>query len=73
MTKGIPLSMDADMVRDLIRSKMQAMGVSQREYAAMCGYDHTYLSRVMSGEKEPGAAILEAEGLKAVTYYEFKD
>lgn len=73
MAKGIPSSMDADMVRDLIRSKMRAIGVSQREYAAMCGYDHTYLSRVMSGEKEPGSVILDAEGLKAVTYYEFKD
>lgn len=36
---GIPLSMDADMVRDHIRGKIKAMGMSCREYADMCGYD----------------------------------
>lgn len=71
--RGIPSSMDADMVRDHIRTKIEALGMSQREYAEMCGYDYSYLSRVLSGEREPGTVILEAEGMKAVTYYEFKD
>jgi ribosome-binding protein aMBF1 (putative translation factor) len=73
MSAGIPLSMDADMVRNHIRTKMEALGMSQREYADMCGYDHTHLSRVLSGEKLPGKKILEAEDLKAVIYYEYKD
>lgn len=71
--RGIPSSMDADMVRDHIRTKIEAMGVSQREYANLCGYDYTYLSRVLSGERPPGKTILDAEGMTAVTYYEFKD
>lgn len=73
MAKGIPSSMDADMVRNHIRTKIEAMGMSQREYADMCGYDHTHLSRVLNGEKPPGKKILDAEDLKAVTYYEFKE
>lgn len=73
MSKGMPSSMDADMVRSSIRSKIEAMGMSQREYADMCGYDHTHLSRVLNGEKLPGKKILDAEGLHAVTYYEYKD
>jgi transcriptional regulator with XRE-family HTH domain len=64
--------MNADMVRDLIRINLKRAGVSQREYAALCGYDHTHLSRVLNGEKEPGQKILDAEGLQAVVYYEFK-
>lgn len=73
MAKGIPSSMDADMVRDHIRTKIEALGMSQREYAEMCGYDHTYLSRVLDGQRPPGKVILDAEGLQAVTYYEYKD
>ncbi len=71
MSKGIPASWDADMVRSHIRDKIEAMGVSQREYADMCGYDHTHLSRVLNGDKLPGKKILDAEGLVAVTYYEY--
>lgn len=63
--------MDADMVRSLIRDKIEAMGVSQREYADIHGYDHTHLSRVLNGEKPPGKKILAGEGLIAVTYYEY--
>lgn len=73
MGKGIPLSMDADMVRTHIRDKMEVLGMSQREYASWCGYDHTCLARVLSGEREPSAKILAAEGMKAVTYYEYKE
>ena len=64
--------MDADMVRGLIRRKIELIGISQRGYADMCNYDHTHLSRVLSGEKLPGKKILDAEGLKAVVYYEYK-
>lgn len=67
------MSMDADMVRDHIRTKMEALGMSQREYADMCGYDHTHLSRVLSGEKLPGKKILDAELMHAVVYYEYKE
>ena len=70
--RGIPSSMDADMVRDHIRSKILDLGMSQREYAHVCGYDHTHLSRVLNGEKLPGKLMLDAEGMQAVTYYEFK-
>lgn len=71
--KGIPYSMDADMVRTHIREKIEIMGVSMREYADMCGYDHTHLSRVLNGHKEPGSKILAAEGMHAVVYYEYKE
>ena len=71
-TKGMPSSMDADMVRSLIRDKIKAMDLTQADYAAMCGYSPAYLSDVLAGRKDPGKAILAAEGLVAVTYYEHK-
>lgn len=69
---GIPLSMDADMVRAHIRRKMEAMGMTQKAYAAMCGYTHQHLRQFLCGSKGPGPKILDAEGLHAVTYYEYK-
>jgi hypothetical protein len=73
MSTGIPLSMDADMVRNHIRTKMQAMGMTQKAYAEMCGYSEQYLGDFLNGRRNPGLKILEAEDLKAVTYYEYKE
>lgn len=70
--RGIPSSMDADMVRNHIREKIKALGMSQREYADMCGYGEQFLSMVLRGARAPSKKILDAEGLHAVTYYEFK-
>jgi transcriptional regulator with XRE-family HTH domain len=70
---GIPSSMDADMVRSRIRDKIEAMGITQSAYAEMCGYSQAYLSDFLNGLRGPGPAILKAEGLKAVTYYEFDE
>ena len=70
--KGIVASMDVDMVRSMIRDKMAALGMTQAAYAAMCGYSAAYLSDVLAGRKDPGKAILSAEGLVAVKYYEYE-
>lgn len=70
---GIPSSMDSDMVRDRVRTKMAALGMSLRQYAEVNGYTAAYLSDFLKGACEPGKKILNAEGLKAVKYYEPKD
>lgn len=71
--RGLPSSWDADMVRASIRDKIEKMGVTQAAYAEMCGYTPQHLRQFLCGSKGPGPKILDAEGLQAVTYYEFKD
>lgn len=71
--KGIPLSMDSDMVRSRVRSNMEVLKMSQKEYAEMSGYSEQYLCDFLAGRREPGKKILDAENLKAVVYYEHKD
>lgn len=73
MSKGLPMSMDADMVRNIVREQMEALEMTQKAYAEMCGYSAQYLSDFLSGRRDPGLAILDGLGLKAVTYYEYKD
>ena len=65
--------MDEDMVRESISDKMSQLGISIQEYAEMCGYKGTTLYGFLEEGDKPCLAILDAEGLKAVTYYEFKD
>jgi transcriptional regulator with XRE-family HTH domain len=72
VSRGIPSSMDADMVRDLIRSKIKRMRTTQQAYAEMSGYSAQHLSDVLGGKREPSHAVLKAEGLVRVTYYEYK-
>ena len=69
---GIPLSLDADMVRSHIRTKIEALRMTQKAYAEMCGYSEQYLSDFLNGMRAPGKVILDAEDLIAVTYYEYK-
>lgn len=69
---GIPSSLDSDMVRSMVRRKMEVIGLNQKEYAEMCGYSEQYLSDFLAGHREPGKKILDGENLKAVTYYEFQ-
>jgi len=70
---SIPLSMDADMVRQHIRTKMKVLGVNQREYAEIYCYSEQYLSDFLNGKRNPGKKILAAEGFVAVTtYYEYE-
>lgn len=70
--KGIPSSMDDDMVRQKLYDIMEVLNVSQREYADLCGFHHSTLSRFLNGKKPPTKPILDALNLKAVTYYEYK-
>ncbi len=65
-------ALDAEMVRNHIRARMEAMRVTQAQYAEMCGYSPQYLSDFLNGKRSPGRAILDAEGLEAVTHYEYK-
>lgn len=71
LSRGIPSSMDADMVRELIRDNMECLEMTQAQYAEMCGYSPQYLSDFLGGRRGPGKSILQAEGLVAVTYYEY--
>ena len=61
------------MVRDQIREKLKACGMTQKQYAEVCGYSESYLSDFLNGRRDPGEAILKAEGLRAVTYYEYDE
>lgn len=69
--KGIPSSLDDDMVRQKIYARMEALEMSRREYANLMGYDHTTLSRFLNGQRPPTKPILKSLGLRAVTYYEY--
>ncbi len=64
--------MDAAAVRNMIRENMKRLGMTQAAYASAHGYSQAYLSDVLAGRRELGKAILDAEGLVAVTYYELK-
>ncbi len=71
-TNGIPLSMDADMVRDEIRLSMREAELTQVEWAFAHGVSESYLSDILSGRREPGAKLLSSIGMKRVTYYEYE-
>jgi transcriptional regulator with XRE-family HTH domain len=71
-SKGIPSSLDDDMLRSKYYEIMKALEVSQREYAALCGFNHSNLSRFLKGKKPPTKPMLDALNMKAVTYYEYK-
>lgn len=61
-------NLTADDVRALMRKKIA--GRSYREAAKEFGVEHTYLYRMVTGERQPCDAILDALGLKRVTVYE---
>lgn len=61
------------MVRNMVRTNMATLGMSMRQYAEMNGYTAAYLSDFLKGICGPGKKILNAEGLKVVKYYEYKD
>ena len=71
-SKGIPSSWDSDMVRCHVRDSMDILQISLREYSNLIGISPSHLSRFLNGEREPGPAILDKLGLRAVTYYEWK-
>jgi DNA-binding transcriptional regulator YdaS (Cro superfamily) len=58
----------ADDVRRLIRDKCNEAG-SQRQFAVNVGVSQAYLSLVISGQREPGEAILAALGLARTVGY----
>lgn len=60
------------MVRAHVRDAIELLNISLREYAKIMGISPSHLSRFLAGEREPGEKILNALGLKAVTYYERK-
>jgi transcriptional regulator with XRE-family HTH domain len=70
MKKG---ALDAGMVRDLVRRKIERLGTTQKTYAKLSGYSEQYLSDFLNGKCDPGPAILDAEGLIAVTHYVYRD
>ena len=71
-SKGLPSSLDADMVRAHVRNSMEMSNISLRSYAKIMEISPSHLSRFLAGEREPGPKVLDAFGLKAVTYYEWK-
>lgn len=65
--------MDVDDVRRLLAQACEAVG-SQRAWAKQNGLSSAYVNDVVTGKREPGAAILERLGLeKAVVYRSTKD
>jgi DNA-binding transcriptional regulator YdaS (Cro superfamily) len=58
----------AEMVRDRIRAACLEAG-SQKAFAAAVGVSRPNLSLVLSGQREPGDAILAALGLSRVVAY----
>ena len=56
-------------VRQKLREMQKIMGISQNALAARVGVTNGHMSRVLSGEKEPGPIIARWLGLSIVTRY----
>jgi predicted transcriptional regulator len=68
---SIPQSLDAEDVRKMIRSNIEKMGITQKEYAMIEGVSPAYLCDVLAGRRDPGGKLLKAHGMKKVIYYEW--
>lgn len=60
--------MGADDVRRLLAQACEAAG-SQRAWAEQNGLSSAYVNDVVTGKREPGAAILQRLGLEKVVIY----
>ena len=64
--------MNATRVREIIRKAADAHG-GIRALGRAWDVDYSYLSRILTGERDPGPEILDACGLYAVTVYRKKN
>ncbi len=60
----------ADAVRAHIRGVLHTLGVGQNALARRMGVTNGHLSRVLSGEKEPGDKVLGWLGYERVVRYQ---
>lgn len=60
--------MTEDDVRQLLRQHIA--GTTMRKWAREHGVTHAYVSLVLGGHARPGAALLNAMGLKKTVSYE---
>lgn len=71
--KGLPTSLDADMVCDLLREQKRETGLTDQQLADSYGVCQSYMSKLLAGDVKPGAKILRALGLRKVVYYEWTE
>lgn len=68
-TLNYPL-VDADHIRERLRAAMRDLRFSQNALARRIGITNGHLSRVLSGEKEPGEKVAGWLGYNVVTRYQ---
>ena len=61
---------DSDHLRRALRRAVKALGLSQNAAARRIGISNSHMSRVLSGEKEPGDKVAGWLGYRPVTRYE---
>lgn len=66
---GYPI-IDSEELRAKLRGVIRTLGVSQNAVARRMGITNGHLSRVLSGEKEPGDKVASWLGYEVITRYQ---